>query len=225
MEDSESAEKQENTGIGPAGACRHRLRTRPTPSRVPDAVQRVTERCTADPGPPQTGTVPGLQRTTSCCAAPGIRERGPFWRNEPNGHFGETNPTCILPIGVVPAKAGTHDHCRWLWVPALAALGRDDSWFSLEHQPAAVQNHCRVGFPVSGLLFTGTFATHTCRAAEGPICYPKRVTPYVTPMCHHASSSHMSPIVVIMCFGFEAPMPTRRIHIRASHPPPGPRPR
>src|SRR5215471_19701876 len=41
MEDSESAEKQENTGT--ASACRDRLRTRPTPSRVPDAVQRVTK--------------------------------------------------------------------------------------------------------------------------------------------------------------------------------------
>src|SRR6516162_571052 len=28
-------------------------------------------RCTADPGPPRSGTIPGLQRTTSCCAAPG----------------------------------------------------------------------------------------------------------------------------------------------------------
>jgi hypothetical protein len=27
---------------------------------------------------------------------------------------------------VVPAKVGTHSHRRWLWVPALAALGRDD---------------------------------------------------------------------------------------------------
>jgi hypothetical protein len=43
MDDSESAEKQENTGIGPARACRGRLRTRRTPSRVPDAVQRVTK--------------------------------------------------------------------------------------------------------------------------------------------------------------------------------------
>jgi hypothetical protein len=61
MEDSASAEKQENTGIGPASACRGS----PTPSRVPDAMQRerYAKRCTADPGPPQTGTVPGLQRT------------------------------------------------------------------------------------------------------------------------------------------------------------------
>jgi hypothetical protein len=38
--------------------------------RVPDAVQRaaLAERCTADPGPPQTETVPGLQRTASCFA-------------------------------------------------------------------------------------------------------------------------------------------------------------
>ena len=28
---------------------------------------------------------------------------------------------------VVPANAGTHNHQQWLWVPALASLGRDDS--------------------------------------------------------------------------------------------------
>jgi hypothetical protein len=39
MEDSESGEKQENTGIGPASACRDS----PTPLCVPDAVQRVTK--------------------------------------------------------------------------------------------------------------------------------------------------------------------------------------
>ena len=45
----------------------------------------VSEWCIADPGPPRTRsvTVPGLQRTTSCCAVPGTRERGAFWRNEP----------------------------------------------------------------------------------------------------------------------------------------------
>jgi hypothetical protein len=60
---------------------------RPGPC-VPDAVQRAAaqissrnlrkldcaaERCTADPGPPRTVTVPGLQRSTSHCAAPGTR--------------------------------------------------------------------------------------------------------------------------------------------------------
>ena len=43
------------------------------------------------------------------------------------------------------------------------------------------------------------------------------------PMCHYPS--HVSLSVVIMCFAFEAPMPTRRIHITTSNPPPGPRPR
>jgi hypothetical protein len=43
------------------------------------------------------------------------------------------------------------------------------------------------------------------------------------PMCHYPS--HVSLSVVIMCFAFEAPMPTRRIHIEVLNPPPGPRPR
>ena len=116
MEDSESAEKQENTGIVRivCPGC--------------DAARAPAKRCIADPGPPQTETVPGLQRTTSCCAAPGTRERDAFWRNEPNGHFGETKPTIIWP-SVVPAKAGTHDLRRWLWVPTLAALaGTTIAW-------------------------------------------------------------------------------------------------
>src|SRR5216684_420356 len=109
-----------------------------------DAARAPAKRCIADPGPPRTETVPGLQRTTSCCAAPGTR---------------------------------------------------------VKDQPAAVRNRGRRNFIVLGLLFTMTFATHTCRAAEGPICYPRCVTPYVThdvapsvvipvvtPMCHHPSS-------------------------------------
>src|SRR5262245_61146757 len=61
----------------------------PTSPRVPDAVQRVAlaERCTAEPGPPRTVTVPVLQRSTTqssvrrlrktylrCCAAPATLE-------------------------------------------------------------------------------------------------------------------------------------------------------
>src|SRR5262249_33903875 len=37
------------------------------------AARNEVERCAADPGPPQIGAIPGLQRTTSCCAAPGTR--------------------------------------------------------------------------------------------------------------------------------------------------------
>src|SRR5262249_55963247 len=40
MEESESAEKQENTGMDLASACGAGLRTRPTPSRAPEGVQR-----------------------------------------------------------------------------------------------------------------------------------------------------------------------------------------
>ena len=46
----------------------------PSVARVPDAVQRARSAwCTADPGPSYIGAVPGLQRTTSWCAAPGTR--------------------------------------------------------------------------------------------------------------------------------------------------------
>jgi hypothetical protein len=38
-------------------------------------------------------------------------------------HFGETNPRTISPSGR-PRESGTHDHRRWLWVPALRPLSR-----------------------------------------------------------------------------------------------------
>jgi hypothetical protein len=61
--------------------------------------------------------------------------------------------------------AGTHGHRQWLWVPALAALGRDDDRLArAKHQPAAVGNERRLRSIVSGLLFTMNAATPTCRA-------------------------------------------------------------
>jgi hypothetical protein len=70
---------------------------------------------------------------------------------------------------VVPAKAGTHNHRRWLWVPALAALGRDDDGLGrTKNQPAAVRNRRRRSSLVSGLLFTMSGATATCRAFQRP---------------------------------------------------------
>ena len=119
----------------------------------------------------------------SRCDAPqheGERARA-FWRNEANCHFGETNPTSGIWPSVVPAKAGTHDHRRWLWVPALAPLGRDDDRLvRAKDQPAAVRNGGRGKFIVSGLLFTMNGATPTCRAGKG----------HMSPtMWHHPSSS------------------------------------
>ena len=38
----------------------------------------------------------------------------------------------------------------------------------VKHQPSAVRNDRRRGFPVSGLLFTGSTATAACRAFQRP---------------------------------------------------------
>jgi hypothetical protein len=156
-------------------------------------------------------------------------ERRAFWRDEPKDHFAIRSSPRKRDPRSPPVVMGPGSP------PAFAGVGRDDDRLvQAGQQPAGVRNRAQRNFIVSGLLFTMTFATQTCRAAEGPICYPKCVTPYVTrdvapcvvtPMCHHPSSSHVSLSVVIMCFAFEAPMLTRRIHIELSNPPPGPRPR
>jgi hypothetical protein len=81
---SEFAEKQENTGIGPASACCGESASRRSAPREREGLfeswewndewsgrYRVSrmrcsasgaKRCVADPGPPRTETVPGLQR-------------------------------------------------------------------------------------------------------------------------------------------------------------------
>src|SRR5262245_45762628 len=89
-------------------------------------------------------------------------------------HEGEGAPRILAKrsqgsFGVVPAKAGTHDHRRWLWVPALPSLSRGSAGTTTaraEHQPAAVRNGRRGNSIVFGLLLTMTFATPTCPAAE-----------------------------------------------------------
>jgi hypothetical protein len=89
MEDSESAEKQENTGIGPASAYRDRLRTRPTPSRVPDATQRERQRS----GASLIRDRHRLERSR-VCSAPLRAALRPGYEIEV--HFGEMNPIVIL---------------------------------------------------------------------------------------------------------------------------------
>src|SRR5882724_6856374 len=123
-----------------------------------DAARAAAKRCIADPGPPRTGTVPGLQRTTRLrlalrCArdtkGDQVRSLVPqcrspaFWPNEPNCDFGQTNPTIIL------AKR--------------SQAPRET------HQPTAVRNERRPGVPVTGLFFTGNRATRTCRAERAAI--------------------------------------------------------
>src|SRR5262249_729650 len=104
------------------------------------------------------GDVPAL---ASRCDAPQHEGEGArrILAKRTKGRLGQTKRRIIWP-SVVPAKAGTHDHRRWLWVPALAALGRDDD--RLVHQPEAVRNRDRGNFIVSGLLFTMKNATPTC---------------------------------------------------------------
>jgi hypothetical protein len=203
MEESESAKKQENTGIGPASACREQSDAIACPGR--GAARASAKRCTADPGPPRTGTVPGLQRTTSCCAAPGTRERDAFWRNEPNvvlakrSQMGakfhrEKGMTNGPSVSCVPdamqrerQRSGAsliRDRHRLERSRVCSASLRYASCCAapgtrVKHQPAAVRNDGRRRFPVSGLLFTGNGTTPTCRAAEGPCGTIRR---------HHPSS-------------------------------------
>src|SRR6266540_1482161 len=67
------------------------------------AAQNEVERCTADPGPPQSGTIPGLQRTTTLrfvlrCARD-TRLRGPYMTGVAlRGHRVQSSAT-ILRIG------------------------------------------------------------------------------------------------------------------------------
>src|SRR5262249_19094500 len=66
---------------------------------------------------------------------------------------------------VGPGKGGPHNPRRWLWVPALAALGPDDDPLGfVKNQPAAVGNDRPLRSIVPGLLFTMDGATSTCRA-------------------------------------------------------------
>jgi len=56
-----------------------------------------------------------------------------FWRNEPNEPY----------LGR-PRESGTHNHGLWLWVPALAALGRDDDF------PQERRTNLRLWEPIAG---------------------------------------------------------------------------
>src|SRR6266542_3929891 len=46
------------------------------------AKRASAERCAADPGLLETGAIPGLQRTTPCCAAPGTRVQSRSYMTE-----------------------------------------------------------------------------------------------------------------------------------------------
>ena len=108
-----------------------------------DAARASATRCVADPGPPQIAAVPGLQRTTSCCAAHGTRapRRTAASCKEPTFACGRLRSivsgllftmktatrACDRSAGsaplvqhpLVPAKAGPRNPDQsWLWIPA-----------------------------------------------------------------------------------------------------------
>ena len=141
MEESESAEKQENTGIGPASACR--------------GVVLILRSAHAEDVPQTCRRVRASRRMRTDTAWPPCfethRSALRLWKRL------RSRPAAMLLSmrargrRVVPAKAGTHDHCRWLWVRALAVLGRDDDRSArVKHQPAAARNARRRNFIVSG---------------------------------------------------------------------------
>jgi hypothetical protein len=143
MEDSESAEKQENTGIGPASTCRVMRGQK----RVEDARERAYD--------PRIHLLREkfLRRWMDCRVKPGNDSEG-----------------------VVPAKAGTHSHRRWLWVPALAALGRDDE--SLE-QSTNLRLYRSAARAIS--LFRDCYLQWLAQLQRvGPV--RAHMSP---PMCHH----------------------------------------
>jgi hypothetical protein len=118
MEDSESGEKQENTGIGPASACRDS----PTPSCVPDAVQRVTEWS----GAPLIRDRHRLERFTQV----GLARLARIWA-----------PISGKPgIGVCSAPQRNQAYADCVNLSALLRCARD----TCKDQPAAVGNDRRL---------------------------------------------------------------------------------
>jgi hypothetical protein len=251
---SESAEKQENTGIGPASACcgesaftqkraagmRECVLLMMSSERAASAVAVIVPSPTRTRACPSSGTLRlGRSRMNPTSAA---GEGGSMLARAMMGegyvaatpHPFESlgRPLRPLPQGERARKArssprGAPRDARVAGTPLRGPIitagdygsrlsarfrGRRPGRHRLvrvKYQPTAVRKDRWGNFIVLGLLFTMKAATQTCRAAEGD------VSPHMSPtMCHHPSS--------LMCFGFEAPMPSLSIR---SNPPPGPRPR
>src|SRR5262245_18436805 len=66
---------------------------------------------------------------------------------------------------VVPAKAGTHNPDWWLWVPALAALGRDDSRADLHPDGLGSAGRAAHASPIT--TFDNCCASDKARGSNG----------------------------------------------------------
>jgi hypothetical protein len=134
------------------------------------------KRCVADPGPPRTETVPGLQRTTSCCAAPGTRERRAFWRNEAKCHFAiRSSPRKRGPI-ITAGGYGSRLSARF--------RGRRPGRQELAPRGAATCG-CTKSKPGQFSLFRIDINNENCNSN---VSGQAHVTPHMSPaMWHHAS--------------------------------------
>ena len=132
---------------------------------------------------------------TPLCPLP----QGARAREASAARFGETNPRIISPSGSSPR--GVPRDARVAGTPLRGPMitaggygsrlslrsGRDDSRFSLEHQPAAVRNDGRRRFPVSGLLIQGMVQLQRV-GSPGADVAPSVVTIRRNRICHHPSS-------------------------------------
>jgi hypothetical protein len=121
-------------------------------------------------------------------------ERRAFWRNEANGHFAIRSSPRGAPRDA--RVAGTP-----LRGPIITAGGygsRLSPRFregrpgrrSLGPGEAPTCGCTKSGprqFPCFGVVIYNDFCNSHVSGRRGPICYPKCVTPYVTPMWHHPS--------------------------------------
>src|SRR5262249_50385733 len=138
-------------------------------ARVPDAVQRVTKwshkrvyarlrrAMAADPGPPQTETVHAsrvLPHLRTFHRRSGKPEIGVCSAPQRNQVYADCVNFCVAALRPGHKSAATQHLCATAW--------------RAKHQPVGVGNERRLGFPVSGLLFTENAATATCRAFQRP---------------------------------------------------------
>jgi len=157
MEDSESGEKQENTGIGPGSACRGS----PTPSRVPDAMQRGAERS----GASLIRDRHGLERSTQVGLARLARFRAPILNPRSVSaahHFvlrcardTSEGPTC----GCAKSRLG--------WFPCF--------------RPVIYRDLCNSNV-------SGRREPNLLPKMYHPICHPRCGTIHRNLVCHHPSS-------------------------------------
>ena len=172
MEDSESAEKQENTGIGPASACRGESAAgrRRAVCMVNFAARDVRRH------PEERGCRDVSQTRTRVRASRRMRTAAAW-------------PSCFE---THRSAFGVRKRLRSRRAAMLLSMRGG------EHQPAAVRNRDRRNFHCFRLILSMEIATPTCSASKAhitPICHPR----CGTSVCVTTRRHHVAPSVVIPC--------------------------